>query len=113
MAIQKFADWGTEFNTDNIKGQIHWGEFIEALKAGKKARVTRLRFLADYVGGGQVVADLSYCYVMIDGDIYDCSNFPIHNWYGRRANFKRDLYKLAKSEGVFIPGLFENLSFFI
>lgn len=112
MAVQKFADWGTSFDTDNIEGQLCWSEFCDRLKAGEKGRVVRLRFLGDRMMGW-IIYDLSYCYVELGGKIYDVRNFPLHN--GQTKSIKKDLYKYIcqDKDTPFIPDMFTNLSIFI
>jgi len=112
MAIQKFADWGTSFNTDNIEGEICWTEFCDRLKEGEKGRMLRLRYLGDRACGW-IIYDLSYCYVMLSGKIYEVRNFPLSN--GQTKSIKKDLYKYVcqDKDTPFIPDMFVNLSIFI
>lgn len=110
MATQIFHDWGTTFDTDNLEDErLHWGDFCDALRAGRKGRIVRLRYLADYVQGWTVF-DLSYCYVQLDGKIYDVMNFPVYN--GQTKSIKRDLYEVVckDPDTPFIRDLFTNLS---
>ena len=112
MVQQKFADWGTSFDTDNIEGQICWSEFCDRLKEGEKGRIVRLRYLGDRTMGW-IVYDLSYCYVELGDKIYQIRNFPLSN--GTTKSIKKDLYKyICKDPSTpFIPGMFNNLSIFI
>ena len=110
MATQIYHDWGTTFNTDDLEDErLHWEDFCDRLRAGDKGRIVRLRYLADRVQG-LVVYDLSYCYVQLDGKIYDVLNFPVYN--GQTKSIKGDLYEVVcKDPGTpFIPDLFTNLS---
>ena len=107
MAVQKFADWGTQFDTDNIEGRICWEDFVQACKE-KRGRAVRLRFLADRVPGfgRPIVADLSYFYVEVDGKVMDCDGFPLWNGaYQGVGGLKKAIYEVAKKSGAFIPGL--------
>lgn len=109
MAIQKFADWGTSFDTDNIDGDICWSEFCDRLKAGESGRMLRLRYLADK-HAGWTIFDLSYCYVMLSGKIYEVRNFPLYN--GQTKSIRKDLYKYVCQDPntPFIRDLFVGLS---
>jgi hypothetical protein len=115
MVMQKFDDWGTEFDMDDVAGNMSWDQFTDYCKEdGVEAEVMRLRFIGDYVARNHLILDFSYAYVRVNGEIYNLTFFPIDNWHGaNRGAFRTELYKMVKQTGVFVPNLFNGLSIFI
>ena len=111
MALQKFHDLGTEFDTDNIKGDVSWDEFVQYLKDGKSGSVVRLKYLGDYIPFSRTfIFDLSYMYVKMGNEIYNCRDFPVWNLCGSRGAVKKAVYKVCKKTGIWIPNIFSALS---
>jgi len=110
MTKQKFSDWGTEFDLDNIKGNVTWGGFLDHLKAGGRGRVVRLRYLGDRVIGRTFVFDLSYMYVEMAGEVYDCRDFPVWNISGSRGVVRKAVYQVCKAAGVWPTNIFGSIS---
>lgn len=100
----------------NLYGAQEMNPLTEAQKASQNAAVdyvcwttkglyiTRLRLLSD---PGFPVWDVSYCYGELDGKPVRVqlpfSQLP-------KYNMRKALFKEAKATGVFIRGLFDNIS---
>lgn len=112
MVVQHYSDWGTSFNTDDLKGQTCWEAFVDHLKQGGEGTVFRVRWLGDRIPGGRYIFDLRYCYVAMDGEVYTCQ-LPEHHCEGSRDEPKKLMYKWCQEAGIFVPGAFDAMSIFI
>lgn len=108
---QVYADWGMVGTVP--EKHDGWEAVRQAILDGQDVRCERFRWLGDYIGGGEVIMDLSYLYVSIDGERYRIGGFPETQFFGRRRYFKRWLCGVLKKEGVFLRDAFTNLSIFI
>lgn len=80
-------------------------EFDE-LQASDHIQLDRLRLVTD---SGFPMYDISYVHLNVNGKPVDVTfSFPVSQL--NKRTYKKELYDICKKQGIFIKGLFDNIS---